>query len=156
MKWLAVILCALAGASMAAERPSPHMRLADLYSLRPVAVAHNAGKTTLLVFWDDACPPCRQELELMPDLAAANPDLTFILVTVGDKRAARRRLTQDVLDMVAPTLLVGDARATLARLGNHDAALPYAAALNDQGQHCANFLGALHVQAIQEIKAACQ
>lgn len=156
MKWLAVILCALVGTSVAAEQSSPHMRLADLYSLRPVAVAHNAGETTLLVFWDDACPPCRQELDRLPALAAANPDLTFILVTLGDKRAARRRLTRDVLDMTAPTLLVGDARATLARLGNHDAALPYTAALNERGQHCANLLGALHLQAIREIKAACQ
>lgn len=50
------------------------------------ALASFAGKPVVMNLWASWCPPCRREMPMMAEVAAARNDVTFLFVNQGEKR----------------------------------------------------------------------
>ncbi|MFC4171600.1 prolipoprotein diacylglyceryl transferase family protein [Microvirga sp. GCM10011540] len=46
------------------------------------------GKPIVLNLWASWCPPCRREMPMMAEMAASRPEVTFLFVNQGERRAA--------------------------------------------------------------------
>jgi thiol-disulfide isomerase/thioredoxin len=55
-----------------------------------VAPASLTGKPMVINLWASWCPPCRREMPMMADVAAANDMATFLFVNQGEDEAAVR------------------------------------------------------------------
>lgn len=53
---------------------------------RRLDVAGMAGEPTVLNLWASWCPPCRREMPMMADMAAARPDVRFVFANQGEDR----------------------------------------------------------------------
>ncbi|MDX6751642.1 TlpA disulfide reductase family protein [Geminicoccaceae bacterium 1502E] len=58
---------------------------------RPVTLAEHTGRPAVVNLWATWCPPCRREMPMMAELAAASDDATFVFVNQGEGRAAVER-----------------------------------------------------------------
>ena len=47
-----------------------------------------SGKPVVLNLWASWCPPCRREMPMMAEMAASRPEITFLFVNQGERRAA--------------------------------------------------------------------
>ena len=65
--------------------PMPQMNLAALDDT-PVALA-GRDRVVVLNLWATWCPPCRREMPMMTELAAAMPDVDFVFANQGESAA---------------------------------------------------------------------
>lgn len=68
------------------NRPASELVLAQLDGA-PMSIAQAAGKPVVVNLWATWCPPCRKEMPLMAEVAAANPEVTFLFVNQGEAAA---------------------------------------------------------------------
>lgn len=65
------------------SRPLPEM--AGLTDVGGAAIAAQTAKGPMIVnLWATWCPPCRREMPLLQETAAANPDIPMLLVNQGE------------------------------------------------------------------------
>lgn len=53
----------------------------------PMSIAQAAGKPVVINIWATWCPPCRNEMPMMAEVAAANPEVTFLFVNQAEDPA---------------------------------------------------------------------
>jgi thiol-disulfide isomerase/thioredoxin len=77
------------GAGPAPDQPMPELTLRPLRG-SPIRLASLKGKVVLLDLWASWCPPCREELPLLDDLAQRlrGEGVEIIAVSVDEDRAA--------------------------------------------------------------------
>lgn len=107
----------LAGGRLLAppDQPPPalaQLRLQDLNAV-PVALSAYQGKPTVVNLWASWCPPCRREMPMMAEMAAANDDVTFLFVNQGERRATIEGYLNDE-KLALPNVLL-DARMDVPR-----------------------------------------
>lgn len=75
------------------SRPLPEM--AGLTDVRGAAIGAQALKGPMIVnLWATWCPPCRREMPLFQETAAANPDIPMLLVNQGEAPSTVRSYLQ--------------------------------------------------------------
>lgn len=80
----------------AAEGPSaPRFTLARLDGSRAPAIADRAGRPAVVNLWASWCPPCRREMPLLAEAAAALPDVDFIFANQGEGAVAIQSYLDD-------------------------------------------------------------
>ncbi len=70
--------------------PTPDVVLERLGGGSP-SLAPSNGKPLVVNLWVSWCPPCRREMPMMTEMAAAGHDVTFLFVNEGEGRAAIKR-----------------------------------------------------------------
>jgi thiol-disulfide isomerase/thioredoxin len=92
---LALTSCASMGAAgggpgPATDQPMPDLTLPAMHGKGSIRLASLKGKVVLLDLWASWCPPCREELPLLDDLAQRlrGQDIEIIAVSVDEDRAA--------------------------------------------------------------------
>ena len=100
-----------------------------------------AAAPLLVNFWATWCPPCRHELPLL-DQAAAAGAFSLVAVAVDEIPAAAEYWREG--GFAFPTLVAGLAAASglLAEYGNPAASMPYTVLLDENGQVIAAKTGA--------------
>ena len=79
-----------------------------------VALPELAGKPMVINLWATWCPPCRREMPMMAEVAAANSNVTFVFANQGeDAPRIRRYLSQ--AGLLLPNVLMDG----LGELGRH-------------------------------------
>ena len=79
-----------------------------------VALPELAGKPMVINLWATWCPPCRREMPMMAEVAAANSNVTFVFANQGeDAPRIRRYLSQ--AGLLLPNVLMDG----LGGLGRH-------------------------------------
>ncbi|MFB2532466.1 redoxin family protein [Paracoccus sp. p3-h83] len=102
---LAVLLMT-ALTSAPAPRPLPDLALAHVDGRGATVPADLAGRPMVINLWATWCPPCRRELPMLIDTAAATPDVTFLFANQGETASVvRDHLTQAGLAMPDHMLL---------------------------------------------------
>jgi len=87
----------------------------DPVSGAPVSLADYEGKPVVLNFWASWCPPCREELPALDELARKHPEVAVVGVNYQDPPSGARRLQQE-LGWTFPS--IGDAGGELgSRMG---------------------------------------
>lgn len=51
---------------------------------QPMALTDTGGKAAVVNIWATWCPPCRREMPLLAEIAAARDDVTFLFVNQGE------------------------------------------------------------------------
>jgi thiol-disulfide isomerase/thioredoxin len=74
----------LASATPATPMPSLIMERIDT---SPISLASTNGSPVVINLWASWCPPCRREMPMMAELAAAAEDVTFLFVNQGEGRS---------------------------------------------------------------------
>jgi thiol-disulfide isomerase/thioredoxin len=72
-----------------------------------------SGKPVVLNLWASWCPPCRREMPMMAEMAAARTDVTFLFVNQGERRGLIEAFVADQKLSVPNVLL--DSRTDVAR-----------------------------------------
>lgn len=67
--------------------PMPDMALENINGGDTSLMAF-AGKPLVVNLWASWCPPCRREMPMMAEMAAARDDVTFLFVNQGETRPA--------------------------------------------------------------------
>ncbi|PSJ58944.1 TlpA disulfide reductase family protein [Pseudaminobacter soli (ex Li et al. 2025)] len=79
-----------------------------------VAPASLTGKPMVVNLWASWCPPCRREMPMMADIAAANDKAFFLFVNQGEEEATVRSYIEAEGLALGPVLLDG-----LGRFSRH-------------------------------------
>ena len=92
LAWLTLFIVAaslyLLGTLIRTPSSPPTLSQLSLPHLEGYSVAFNDFETPLVVnLWATWCGPCRRELPMMHDMAAQNPDITFVFVSQGESTA---------------------------------------------------------------------
>lgn len=122
---------------------------------KPVTLNECRGKPVLIAFWRSDCAPCLKELEILPDIAKQNPDLSIILISLQDAEHTRTHL-KTMPNNVRVLIAQGDGKQILSSFGNERVlALPYSAMLGVDGKVCAKHYGILAPGKIKEWQKQC-
>jgi thiol-disulfide isomerase/thioredoxin len=80
----------------AVDRPMPDLVLRRFGGRGEIRLASLRGKVVLLDVWASWCPPCREELPLLDDLARRmrDSDVEIIAVSIDEDRAAAEALVR--------------------------------------------------------------
>lgn len=70
-----------------------------------VALESFKGKPLVINVWATWCPPCRREMPMMNEVAAANPEVTFLFVDQGEDAATVEAFINSI-DMPGDTVLL--------------------------------------------------
>jgi len=78
------------GGGPATDQPMPDLTFRTMHGKGPIRLASLKGKVVLLDLWASWCPPCREELPLLDDLAQRlrGEEIEIIAVSVDEDRAA--------------------------------------------------------------------
>jgi thiol-disulfide isomerase/thioredoxin len=78
------------GSGPAPDQPMPDLTLRTIHGKGSIRLASLKGKVVLLDLWASWCPPCREELPLLDDLAQRlrGEEIEIIAVSVDEDRAA--------------------------------------------------------------------
>lgn len=63
---------------------------------KTVSLAEFAGKPIVLNFWASWCPPCREELPALMELARAHPEIQIVGINLQDAASDARELQQEI------------------------------------------------------------
>ncbi|WP_165899947.1 TlpA disulfide reductase family protein [Borborobacter arsenicus] len=84
--------------------PLPGNALQTL-SGQSIALPELAGKPMVINLWATWCPPCRREMPMMAEVAAANDDVTFVFANQGEN-APRIRIYLSREGLLLPNVLM--------------------------------------------------
>lgn len=115
----------------------------------------DSRRTTVIAFWDSACPPCLIELQSLPALALANPNIRFIAAGLEPRDIQRRTLARFGVSETSGIELASATPAYILRLGNTRGALPFASAHTPTGQVCSALTGALTAANLTQTLSQC-
>jgi len=78
------------GGGPAPDQPMPDLTVRTIHGKGSIRLASLKGKVVLLDLWASWCPPCREELPLLDDLAQRlrGEEIEIIAVSVDEDRAA--------------------------------------------------------------------
>jgi thiol-disulfide isomerase/thioredoxin len=84
------------GPGPATDQPMPALVLRSMNGRGEIRLAALKGKVVLLDLWASWCPPCREELPLLDELAQRlrGQDIEIIAVSVDEDRAAADELVR--------------------------------------------------------------
>jgi thiol-disulfide isomerase/thioredoxin len=84
------------GSGPVADQPMPDLTLKPMHGRAPIRLASLKGKVVLLDLWASWCPPCREELPLLDDLAhrLRGQGVEIIAVSLDEDRAAADELVR--------------------------------------------------------------
>lgn len=134
------------------SRPLPEM--AGMIDVRGVAIAPPRARGPMIVnLWATWCPPCRREMPLLQETAAANPDIPMLLVNQSEAPSTVRSYLQR--EGIDPRRVVIDPDGGFAsRLGA--SALPTTLFVNSQGEivqvHSGEISRAALVSGLRDLK----
>lgn len=111
-------------------RPLPEM--AGLVDVRGAAIPVRAAKGPAIInLWATWCPPCRREMPLLQETAAANPDIPMLLINQGEPPSTvQSYLRREGID--PRRVLIDPDGGFAARLGA--SALPTTIFVNSNGE----------------------
>ena len=112
------------------SRPLPEM--SGLTDVRGATILGQGARGPMIVnLWATWCPPCRREMPLLQETAAANPDIPMLLVNQGEAPSSVRSYLQR--EGIDPRRVVIDPDGGFAsRIGA--AALPATLFVNSEGE----------------------
>jgi thiol-disulfide isomerase/thioredoxin len=114
------------------------------------------GRPSVVAFWDSGCPPCLVELQSLPALARANPNVRFIAAGLESRTIQRRTLARLGMAETSRAIeLAGATTAQIQRLGNPRGALPFASAHISGGVLCGAVVGTLNQTTLRQRFAQC-
>jgi thiol-disulfide isomerase/thioredoxin len=122
---------------------------------KEIALKAAIGKPMLVAFWRSDCAPCLQEMRLLPEIAATNPELSIALISLHDAQHTRNHLV--VLPANVRVLVaMDDAKSLLQVFGNERVlALPYSVMLDAKGNACGKHNGILSPDKLKEWHDVC-
>lgn len=154
-----------AGDLMGFSKPSsnppkqlPEFSLADLEGQQQnISQWLNNNKPLLINFWATWCPPCRDELPLLIELQAQQPDLQVLGIAMNEANEVKQFAADTKLNFNFPNL-VGQLELAdiLTAVGNSTGALPYTLAVSANGDVVYHHLGELKAADIAQIKTALE
>jgi thiol-disulfide isomerase/thioredoxin len=109
----------------------------------------------LVVFWRVDCPPCIDELRVLPKIAKAHPDLKIALVSLMERTTADQYLTNHLPQNVLNLTINQTSKELLAAFGNQRAILPYSVRLHKDGQICQTHIGILGTSLVNQWGKTC-
>ncbi|MDZ7872861.1 MAG: TlpA disulfide reductase family protein [Rhizobium sp.] len=130
----------------AAEGPAaPRFTLANLDGSQFVALSERAGRPAVVNLWATWCPPCRREMPLLAEVAAARADVDFIFANQGEGPAAIKAYLEDQ-NLRLETILLDPAHS----LSRHYAApgMPVTLFLGADGQVVTTHFGEISREAL--------
>lgn len=113
------------------------------------------GADRIITFWRADCAPCLVELQTLPKIAAAHPDLQITLLVLQDDGRGAAALERDPNENLVLEAFDGDPEALFARYGNEKRALPYSVALTAEGTVCASHYGLLGTALVAAWVVSC-
>ena len=155
---LVALLLVGCGRAPAVEVGTTRLAPDDRPALPPIAgdtlcLASLRGRIVVLNDWASWCAPCREEIPALVDLAAANPDISFVGLNVSDEPAAARDFARRT-GMTYPSIVDRDG-ALLATVPDVPAkSLPSTVIVDRQGRIAARTIGPIDAADITEIIAA--
>ncbi|MEZ5647683.1 MAG: hypothetical protein R3E60_01755 [Alphaproteobacteria bacterium] len=113
------------------------------------------GQARMITFWSSGCAPCMKEINILPNIARQNTDLSIAIVSLKDAEHTRGRLTpmpKNVRVLVAQN----ESKAVLTAFGNDRMlALPYSVMLDKKGRVCRKYYGILSAGKVKEWREKC-
>ena len=113
------------------------------------------GSTALVVFWRADCPPCIDELRLIPKIAKAHPTVKIVLVSLNERTKADQHLTDQLPSTIANLTMSNASKELLAAFGNQQSILPYSVGLHKDGQICQTHVGILGTSLANKWEKIC-
>ena len=147
-------LVSVSAAAQAQKQPKTSataFRLAALDGRQWIAPKGD-GRTTVIAYWDSACPPCLVELASLPQLARANPTIRFIAAGLEPRDVQRRTLARFQVTGIELAIATP---ATVRRFGNQRGMLPFTTFHRLNGGMCAQLLGALTQTSLSQRISQC-
>jgi peroxiredoxin len=109
----------------------------------------------LVLFWKSDCPPCLQEMKLLPELAKQNANLQIALISLSNEKDTKEHLGA-MPSNVNILLANDDAKEVLSAFKNNRMlALPYSVMLNVKGDVCNNHYGIISPDKIKQWRKEC-
>jgi len=128
--------------------------LAAFISLPVLAVDGKKSPETLMMFFRSDCPPCRQEMKIIPEIAAGHTDLAIEVISLDGVRA----------EQYIPGMLPGNVRSAVAgaqeqevlqHAGNGKFVLPLSVFLDKNRRICGKHQGPLGTERVGRWVATC-
>lgn len=150
LRWLLLIVAVLAGAlgflaqrylvpknavPASADAALPRLLALPLRDLQgqSVTLAKWQGKPVLVNFWATWCPPCREEMPLLRQVAAKSPDVQFVGVAYDDLPQVQKYAAEN--PGFYPFVVAGSEISNLfPQLGNSAQGLPFTLLIGADGK----------------------
>lgn len=119
-------------------------------SLPIVAVADVENNGTLMLFSRSDCPPCLQEMKIVPEIAKEHSNLSINVIALDKKYPAT------VFPPNVHVVLAGEKEnEIIRRAGNTRFVLPFSMFLNSDGIICGRHYGILGTQQVNKWVNTC-
>lgn len=150
---LGVFVPLSASADMSIDATAPKAS-ADTTPSSPGAGTPGRAVHIVVLFRSD-CPPCRHELDILPNVAARYPDLAVTLVVLQDDGLLARKADALDIDNLDIRTVNGADREIMARYGDDRRGLPFTAAMDADGRICGRHYGLLGYDIVGRWRQAC-
>jgi len=134
----------------AAQRGQPVELAGEDLEGRPVSLADERGRVVVVNVWWSGCPPCREEMPTLVDVAERT-DASFVGINIRDSDQAQARAFTRTYDVPFPSVFDPSGEALLSFEGVlSPRAVPSTVVLDQEGRVAASVIGPVPSEATLE------